>query len=123
MMSRRSTFAASSQSTARENSALGRLARRQRQRRHLDPAEAGAQRREVERRHRLVGQHRDARAGEERRDLLSRPGQKPLADAHVVAARPEVHADAVHPAGHVVSSMSGRADSAESTLPAMSSIE
>src|SRR5690606_3182445 len=87
------------------------------------PAEPRAERLQMEPGHGRVGQDRDTTAAEQRRDLLARTRNEARADAHVVAARPEIHADGVCRFCHVVSRMSGRDASATRTFAAISSTE
>ncbi len=124
-MSRRSTFSARSQSTARENCGQPFVASPAGSASAVIAMSPSPSRKRVEMRRGdgLIGQDRHAPAMQQRPDLVARARQKPCADPHVVAPLTERHPDAVDHFRHVVSRMSGRADSASITFAAISSIE
>lgn len=103
--------------------AFRRLAGRQRERHRLDPAEPRSERLQMEPGHGRVCQDRDPAAAEKRPDLLARAREEARADAHVVAALSEIHADGVCRCCHVLSRMSDRPASAARTFAAISSTE
>ena len=102
---------------------LGALARRQRQRHHLDAfgGKPGAQRFEMRRRDVLVGQHRHPGPRQERQELFAGAGQQPAPDTDVIGAVAKGHMDRF--AHHSFSNTSGRASSSSITRRAIWSIE